>query len=62
MGRVAKDTTFNGGERETTEFKFMITKVPRQCPLVLLVEVGSVRIRHLEVEKVRWRVEQRGKT
>jgi hypothetical protein len=34
------------------------TKVPRQCPLVLLVKLGFVKERHLEVEKARWRVEQ----
>jgi hypothetical protein len=53
------------GEREKRKwgggghkFRFAATKVPRQCPLVLLVDVGSVKVRHLEVEKVRWRVEQ----
>jgi hypothetical protein len=32
-------------------------KVPRQCPLVLLVKVGLVKVRRFEVEKGRWRVE-----
>jgi hypothetical protein len=40
------------------KFRFAATKVPRQCPLVLLVKVGLVKVRRLEVEKVRWRVEQ----
>jgi hypothetical protein len=31
-----RDTTFNGGGRD----KFAAVKVPRQCPLVLLVKVG----------------------
>jgi hypothetical protein len=35
-GRVVRDTTFNGGNR----YKFTATKVPRQCPLVLLINVG----------------------
>jgi hypothetical protein len=47
-GGIAIDTTFNveGGGHE---FKFTATKVPRRCPLVLMVKVGSVRVRHLEV-------------
>jgi hypothetical protein len=56
VGGVAIGTTFNGkGEHK---FRFAATKVPRQCPLVLLVKVGLVKVRRLEVEKVRWRVEQ----
>jgi hypothetical protein len=58
VGGVAIDTTFNGGHIFEFKFKFAATKVPRQCPLVLLVKGGLVRIRRLEVEKVRWRVEQ----
>jgi hypothetical protein len=53
VGGVAIDTTFNGGYKFEFKFKFTATKVPRQCPLVLLVKVGLVRIRPLEVEKVR---------
>jgi hypothetical protein len=34
-GRVVRGTTFNGGNRD----KFSVMKVPRQCPLVLLVKV-----------------------
>jgi hypothetical protein len=49
-------TTFNG--RGEHQFRFAATKVPRQCPLVLLVKVGLVKVRHLELGKVRWRVEQ----
>jgi hypothetical protein len=50
VGGVAIGTTFNGkGEHK---FRFVATKVPRQCPLVLLVKVGLVKIRRLEVEKV----------
>jgi hypothetical protein len=33
--------------------KFMAPEVPRQCPLVLLVKVDLVKVRRLEVEKVR---------
>jgi hypothetical protein len=55
-GGVAIGTTFNG--RGGYDFRFVATKIPRQCPLVLLVEVGSVKVRRLEVEKVRWIVEQ----
>jgi hypothetical protein len=55
-GGVATGTTFNG--REEIKFRFVATKVPRQFPLVLLVKVGLVKVRHLEVGKVRWRVEQ----
>jgi hypothetical protein len=33
---VVRDTTFNTGNRD----KFSAMKVPRQCPLVLLVKVG----------------------
>jgi hypothetical protein len=53
-GVVAIGTTFNGGHK----FRFAATKVPRHCPLVLLVKVGLVKVRRLEVGKVRWRVEQ----
>jgi hypothetical protein len=56
VGGVAIGTTFNG--RREHKFKFSATKVPRQCPLVLLVKVGLVKVRRLEVGKVRWRVEQ----
>jgi hypothetical protein len=49
-------TTFNG--RGGYKFRFTATKVPRQCLLVLLVMVGLVKVRRLEVEKVKWRVEQ----
>jgi hypothetical protein len=31
----------------------MVVKVPRQCPLVLLVKVGLMKVRRLEVEKVK---------
>jgi hypothetical protein len=58
VGGVAIDTTFNGGHTFVFKFKFAATKVPRQCPLFLMVKVGLVRIRRLEVEKVRWRVKQ----
>jgi hypothetical protein len=27
-------------------------KVPRQCPLVILVKIGFVKVRRLEVEKL----------
>jgi hypothetical protein len=46
---VAIDTTF----RRAGGHKFTAMKVPRYCPLVLLVNVGLVRVRHLEVEKVK---------
>jgi hypothetical protein len=49
-GGVAIGTTFNG--RGEHKFIFAATKVPRQCPLVLLVKVGLVKVRRLEVEKV----------
>jgi hypothetical protein len=49
VGGVAVDTTFNGG----TQIKFKATKVPRQCSLVLLVMVNLVKVRRLEVEKVK---------
>jgi hypothetical protein len=52
--RYALLLTGRGGHK----FVFAATKVPRQCPLVLLVKVGLVKVRRLEVEKVRWRVEQ----
>jgi hypothetical protein len=44
-GRVAIGTTFNG--RGEHKFRFAATKVPRQCPLVLLVKVGLVKVRCL---------------
>jgi hypothetical protein len=50
VGGVAIGTTFNG--RREHKFRFAATKVPRQCPLVLLVKVDSVKVRRLEVEKV----------
>jgi hypothetical protein len=56
VGVVAIGTTFNGVGGG--KFRFSATKVPRQCPFVLLVKVGLVKERRLEVEKVRWRVEQ----
>jgi hypothetical protein len=34
--KVERQTTFNRGRREI----FLAMKVPRQCPLVLLVKVG----------------------
>jgi hypothetical protein len=46
--------TGGGGHK----FRFAALKVPRQCPLVLLIKVGLVKVKRLEVEKVRWRVEQ----
>jgi hypothetical protein len=52
---VAIGTSFKEGGHK---FRFAATKVPRQCPLVLLVKVGLVKVRRLEVQKVRWRVEQ----
>jgi hypothetical protein len=55
-GEVAIGATFNG--RGEHKFRFAATNVPRQCRLVLLVKVGKVKVRRLEVEKVRWRVEQ----
>jgi hypothetical protein len=54
-GRVAIHTTFNVAHK--FKFKFAATKVPRQCPLVLLVNICLVWIRCLEMKKVRWRVE-----
>jgi hypothetical protein len=47
-GGVALGTNLTGGEEH--KFRFAATKVPRQCPLVLLVKVGSVKVRRLEVE------------
>jgi hypothetical protein len=55
-GGVAIGTTFHG--RGEHKFRFAATKVRRQCPLVLLVKVGLVKVRRLEVEKVGWRVDQ----
>jgi hypothetical protein len=40
VGEVATDTIFNGRKTSELIFKFMTTKVPRQCPLVLPVEIG----------------------
>jgi hypothetical protein len=37
-GWVVRDTTFNTGGKKA---KFAAMKVPRQCPLVLLVEVKA---------------------
>jgi hypothetical protein len=54
--KVAVDATFNVNVRGTFEiifFKFTAMRVPRQCPLVLLVLVGYVWMRHLEVQKAR---------
>jgi hypothetical protein len=56
VGGVAIGTIFNW--RGDQKFRVAATKVPRQCPLVLLVKVGLVKVRRLEVKKVRWRVEQ----
>jgi hypothetical protein len=39
VGWVVKDTTFN---RRGKEAKFAAMKVPRQCPLVLLVKVSWI--------------------
>jgi hypothetical protein len=50
VGGVAIGTTFNGGGGGH-KFRFAATKVPRQCPLVLLVKVGLVKVRRLEVEQ-----------
>jgi hypothetical protein len=36
-----RDTTFGGGARKK-EFIFPVLKVPRQCPLVLLVEAAHL--------------------
>jgi hypothetical protein len=36
-GRVVRDTTFKGGNRDT----YAAMKVPRQCPLVLLVKTDG---------------------
>jgi hypothetical protein len=45
-----------GGEHK---FRSAATNVPRQCPFVLLVEVGLVKVRRLEVESgTRREVEQ----
>jgi hypothetical protein len=49
---AAIDTTFDGG-RGGAKIKFTAaTKVPRQCPLLLLEKVGLVKERRLGVEKV----------
>jgi hypothetical protein len=55
-GGAAISTTFYG--RGEHKFRFAATKVPRQCPLVLLVKVDLVKVRRLEVEKVRWSKER----
>jgi hypothetical protein len=49
-GGIVIDTTFNGDIN--LNLNFAATKVPRQYPLVLLVNVGLMRIRGLKVEKV----------
>jgi hypothetical protein len=41
-GVAAIGTTFNG-ERH----KFTAMKIPKQCPLVLLLKVGLVKVRRL---------------
>jgi hypothetical protein len=51
VGVVAIGTTFNRGGGGH-EFRFAATKVPRQCPLALVVKVGLVKVRRLEVKKV----------
>jgi hypothetical protein len=48
---VAIDSTYEGGHK--LELKFSATKVPRQCPLVLLVKIGQVKVRRFEAEKVK---------
>jgi hypothetical protein len=40
VGWVVRDTTFNRGGGEKAKFATM--KVPRQCPLVLLVKVSWI--------------------
>jgi hypothetical protein len=53
-GEVAIDTTFKGeGGTFGFKFKFTTKKGPRQCPVVLLVMVGYVWVRDLEVKKAR---------
>jgi hypothetical protein len=52
VGVVVTGTTFNGGGGGGQKFIFAATKVLRQCPLVLLLKVGLVKVRRLEVEKV----------
>jgi hypothetical protein len=52
VGGVTIGTIFNGRGEHT--FRFAATKVPRHCPLVLLVKVGSVKV------KERARRESRG--
>jgi hypothetical protein len=46
-----RDTTFNTGRKKA---KFTAMKVPRQCPLVLLVEVSWIggKKKSSEVKKV----------
>jgi ribosomal protein L34 len=43
VGWVVRDTTFNGGGRRKAMFAAM--KVPRQCPLVLLVKVSWIGVK-----------------
>jgi hypothetical protein len=40
LKEVAIDITLNGRGTPEFKFKFTTTKVPRQCPLVLLVKVS----------------------
>jgi hypothetical protein len=40
------------------KFKFATTKIPRQCPFILLVTACSVMTHHFEVQKVSGRVQQ----
>jgi hypothetical protein len=39
-GRAVRDATFNGGNH-----KFLAVKVPRQCPLVLVVKLVEEKVR-----------------
>jgi hypothetical protein len=39
-GRVVTDTAFSG-ERRGERKKLLACQIPRQCPLVLLINVGS---------------------
>jgi hypothetical protein len=38
-GEAVRDTIFKGGKARNFFFQSPVLKVPRQCPLVLLVEV-----------------------
>jgi hypothetical protein len=50
VGWVVRDTTFNTGGKKA---KFAAIKVPRQCPLVLLVKVSWIGgKKRSEVKKV----------